>query len=189
MTSSPELPDIPDTPSGAPPHGLRWGVKASFVEYVRRSPGGKGSVSDGAVPVGATEVLYALAPTPPEAPAPGSARAWAFLGDVRFAGHGGMMFVRLAAPWVEVGPTGALLSIEDPHGAEGAPRVPLAELTLREQVSAEARADGVELWTSDDVRLTAQGAALFNDVYAPGETMDPLSVVVPIGSGAVGGLA
>ncbi|HEY1134820.1 MAG TPA: HtaA domain-containing protein [Nocardioides sp.] len=185
MTSPQESPDIPDTPSGAPPHGLRWGIKASFIDYVRRMPGGKGSISDGAVPVGAAEVLYALDAAPPVATLDGATRAWAFVGDVRFAGHGGMMFVRLASPWIEVGPDGARLTIEDPHQTPGAPRLPLADLTLVRHPSPEADADGVELWAADDVRLTAEGSSLFNDVYGAGEPFEPLTVVVPLGSGTV----
>ena len=180
MTSTTET----DRP-GAPPHGLRWGIKASFVAYVRRMPGGRSTISHGAGATGA-EVLYAFDPTPPDATSPGTARAWAFTGDVRFAGHGGMMFVRLATPWLEVDADGgARLSIEDPYQRPDAPRVPLADLTLARHSSPEVDADGVELWASHDVRLTAEAVELFNDVYAAGEPLDPLTVVVPIGSGTV----
>ncbi|GAB3071917.1 HtaA domain-containing protein [Nocardioides zeae] len=172
--------------AGAPAHGLRWGIKASFIDYVRRMPGGQGTIADGAVPVGTAEVLFTLDPTPPVGTSPGTTRAWAFAGDVRFAGHGGMMFVRLALPRLEVAPGGsARLTIEDPHQRPDAPRIPLVDLTLVQHPSPEAAADGVELWASDDVRLTAEGVALFNDVYAAGEPFEPLTVVVPIGSGTV----
>ncbi|MFW6772804.1 HtaA domain-containing protein [Nocardioides sp. CPCC 205120] len=193
MTEQPQGPDSSGVPAPppAPAHGLRWGIKTSFVEYVRRTPGGTGSVADGAVPVSPTEILFALAPEPP-APAElpeGTTRAWAFRGDVRFAGHGGMMFVRVAHPWLVLDGTGtgagdgATLSIEDPYATAGAPRVPLVTMTLAARPSPEAEADGVELWTAADVRLTPAGAELFNGVYPAGEPFEPVTVVVPAGSG------
>lgn len=172
----------PDQP-GAPRHGLRWGIKASFLDYVRRMPGSRGTIGDGAEPVGAAEVLWSLGPRPPAATMPDATHAWAFVGDVRFSGHGGMMFVRLAAPAVEVGPAGARLTIAGER--DDAPRLPLADLTLARHETPETEADGVELWMARDVRLTAAGAGLFNDVYAAGEPLEPLTLVVPVGSGAL----
>lgn len=48
-------------------HGLRWGLKKSFLDYVFRMPDGQGSVGEGAVPVGDGDLFFehdaATAPT------------------------------------------------------------------------------------------------------------------------------
>lgn len=151
-------------------HGLRWGLKKSFVDYVRRMPDGKGSVGDGAVPVGTGDLFYEH-----DAGRSG-ARVWAFRGDVRFRGHFGMLFVRVANPWLEIDGSSVVLSIEDPQAREDAPRVPLVTGTLQRLGDQ----DGTEVWGSDDVALTAEGVALFNDVYAEGEPFEPLVVQLPL---------
>lgn len=175
--------EIPPPPQGLPPHGLRWGIKASFIDYVRRMPGGRGTIGEGAVPVGASDTLYSLDPAPPTSAAvDGALRAWAFRGDVRFTGHGGMLFVRIANPWIVLGEQEAVLSIEDPYQTEGAPRIPLVTMQLRSDPAAEA--DGLEAWFSSDVRLTPEGVPLFNDVYQVGEPFEPLSVIAPLAGGA-----
>ncbi|MFJ3667381.1 HtaA domain-containing protein [Streptomyces sp. NPDC090106] len=150
-------------------HGLRWGLKKSFLDYVRRMPDGRGSVSDGAVPVGTGDLFY-------EHDAERSdAGVWAFRGDVRFSGHFGMLFVRVAHPWLRIDGTNVELSIEDPQAREDAPRIPLVTGTLRRLGSQ----DGTEVWGSEDVALTAEGVALFNDVYAEGEPFEPLVIQLP----------
>ena len=156
-------------------HGLRWGLKKSFVDYVRRMPDGKGSVGDGAVPVGAGDLFY-------EHEVAGSSDGvWAFRGDVRFSGHFGMLYVRVANPWVEVSEGRAVLTIEDPQAREGAPRVPLVTATLQRLGDRE----GTQVWGSDDVALTASGVALFNDVYAEGELFEPIVIQLPVAPSAV----
>jgi hypothetical protein len=155
-------------------HGLRWGLKKSFLDYVFRMPDGQGSVTDGAVPVGERDVFYE------HDVANSSDGVWAFRGDVRFSGHFGMLFVRVANPRLEIDGEKAVLSIEDPHAREDAPRVPLVTATLQ-QVGGDG--DTV-IWGSNDVALTAEGVPLFNDVYSPGEPFEPLVVQLPIGRGS-----
>ncbi|WP_052337035.1 HtaA domain-containing protein [Nocardioides alkalitolerans] len=170
---------VPEPAAGLPPHGLRWGIKTSFIDYVRRMPGGRGTVGEGATPVGSHEMLFALdaAPPPAEATA-GAVRAWAFRGDVRFTGHGGMLFVRVANPWVVLGADEAVLSIEDPYQTPDAPRLPLVTMRLRSDPAAEA--DGLEAWFSTEVRLTPEGVELFNDVYQVGEAFEPVAIIAPL---------
>jgi hypothetical protein len=147
-------------------HGLRWGIKSSFVDYVRKMPDGKGSVGDGAVPVGTGDIFYTY-----DAEA-STDEAWAFRGDVRFSGHFGMLFVRLAHPRLELGADGAaVLTIE---GAESE-RIALVTATVR-RVGGQ---DGTDLWGSDDVALTTAGVELFNEVYAEGEPFEPIVIQLP----------
>ncbi|MEU6325373.1 HtaA domain-containing protein [Streptomyces sp. NPDC047009] len=151
-------------------HGLRWGLKKSFVDYVRRMPDGKGSVGAGAVPVGTGDLFYE------HDVERSGAGVWAFRGDVRFSGYFGMLFVRVANPWLEIDGSSVVLSIEDPQARKDAPRVPLVTGTLQRLGDQ----DGTEVWGSDDVALTAEGVALFNDVYAEGEPFEPLVVQLPL---------
>ena len=156
-------------------HGLRWGIKGSFVDYVRRMPDGKGSVGNGAHPVGTGDLFYeyddgASTPATDDGPA-----VWAFKGDVRFSGHFGMLFVRVAHPRLEVRGATVVLTIEDPQAREGAPRVPLVTGTLQRVTTG----DGTQVWGSDDVTLTSDGVALFNDVYSEGEPFEPFVVQLP----------
>ena len=155
------------------PFGLLWGIKRSFVAYVRRMPDGQGSIHDGAVPLGEDTILF---------PAAGGTSAdgdtFTFRGDVRFRGHGGMLFVRVAAPVITVRGDRAELSIEDPYARADAERVPLVTLQLEPGPAPE----GAQVWLGSNVRLTEAGAVLFNDVYQPGEEFEQLSVILPLGS-------
>ena len=170
-----------EQPPGAPtpgdvPFGLLWGIKRSFIAYVRRMPDGQGSIHDGAVPLGEDTILFP--PVPDAGPAAaGADRTWAFRGDVRFRGHGGMLFVRVAAPLITVRGDVGELSIEDPYARPEGDRVPLVTLRLEPGPAPE----GATVWLGSDVRLTEAGSVLFNDVYQPGEPFEQLSVILPAG--------
>lgn len=157
------------------PFGLLWGIKRSFIDYVRRMPDGAGSVTDGAVPLEQNTILFPAGEAGPVALAEGADHTWSFHGDVRFKGHAGMLFVRVAAPRITVHGTAGELTIEDPYDRPDAERVPLVTLRL-ERGPAPA---GAAVWLGSEVRLTEAGSALFNDVYPPGEPFEQLSVVLP----------
>jgi hypothetical protein len=157
---------------GEIPFGLLWAIKRSFVAYVRRMPDGQGSVHDGAVPLGEDTILFPAA----ESTGADGDRTFTFRGDVRFRGHGGMLFVRVAAPVITVRGDRAELSIEDPYARADADRVPLVTL----QLEAGPAPEGAQVWLGSDVRLTEAGAVLFNDVYQPGEQFEQLSVILPL---------
>ena len=165
--------DPPDPPGLV--HGLRWGIKGSFVDYVRRMPDGKGSVGNGAHPVGTGDLFYEYDDEASTFATDDRPAVWAFRGDVRFSGHFGMLFVRVAHPRLEVRGAAAVLTIEDPEARDGAPRVPLVTATLQ-HVSTR---DGTQVWGSDDVALTSEGVALFNNVYTEGEPFEPIVVQLP----------
>ena len=163
-----------------PPFGLRWGIKNSFIDYVRRMPDGRGWVGDGAMPIGSHEILYAPEASEwgPTADGTGE-RTWTFRGDVRFSGHAGMLFVQVASPILTVldGSDGtARLTVANPPGSDGPDRLPLVTLRLHREPGPE----DVELWSGTDVRLTEAGTALFNDVYAAGEPFEPMTVRLPV---------
>ncbi len=169
-----------DGTTGEIPFGLLWGIKRSFIAYVRRMPDGQGSIHDGALPLGEDTILFPALETAADGATPGAGadpdHVWAFRGDVRFRGHAGMLFVRVAAPLITVRGDQAELSIEDPYARADADRVPL--VTLR--VEPGPAPEGGQVWLGSDVRLTEAGSALFNDVYQPGEPFEQLSVYLPL---------
>jgi hypothetical protein len=166
--------------SAAPPEvpfGLRWGIKKSFIDYVRRMPDGKGWVGDGAMPMGSHEILYAPDGAGRRPLDDGTVeRFWTFRGDVRFSGHAGMLFVQVASPVLTEVEGVAQLTVVNPDGTDGPERLSLVTLRLDRGPAP----DGFELWNGTDVRLTEAGTALFNDVYPPGEQLEPLTVVLPV---------
>ncbi|SHN12936.1 HtaA domain-containing protein [Cryptosporangium aurantiacum] len=155
-----------------PPYGLRWAIKRSFVDYVRRMPDGKGFVSAGAFPAGPHDIVF-----PPEAagrrtaPDGTAERYWTFHGDVRFSGHFGMLFVQFAEPRIDLRGEQGELSI-----ADGSERLSLATLRIAPVPTDE----DVELWAGTEVALTESGAGLFNDVYPVGEQLEDLLITLPV---------
>jgi hypothetical protein len=160
------------------PFGLRWGIKNSFVDYVRGLRDGKGWTGDGATPTGSHEILFA--PKAAEWGPPGgiAERSWFFRGDVRFSGHAGMLFVQVTSPVLTMFESldgTAQLTVATPPTSDGPDRLPLVTLHL----AREPAPKGVEVWSGTNVRLTEAGAALFNGVYPAGEPFQPLTMRLP----------
>jgi len=155
-----------------PVFGLQWGVKPSFLDYVARMHDGRMSVTDGATTTDGA--VFAFEPDPGATDA--EAGRFAFRGDVRFSAHAGMMFVRLADPRVTVSGSRAELTVLDPADRDGGSRLPLVTCTLEPRPTEEA----LRIWLATDVALTAEGAGLFNDVYAVGEPFAPLAIFLPL---------
>jgi hypothetical protein len=154
-----------------PALGLRWPIKRSFVNYVRAMADGVGSATQGASVTDSMDVIYEndLDFSSPN--------EWHFRGDVRFAGHSGMLFVKIADPRIRIlGPEGnAELTVADPYGSD----TRLQLVTLR--VIPQGVRGRAQTWVGTDVRLSADGVELFNYVYQPGEEFDSLEIVVEIG--------
>jgi len=145
-----------NAPRAAQP-GLRWGIKRSFLRYIARMPDGACSVTDGADPVDESAFRFESA---------GDLR---FRGDVRFSGHHGLLFVRIADPELLVdGTRGTLTVAGDPRDPDGPERVPLVTFELTDA------GDGTTNGTV--VRLTPHGAELFNSVYPAGEPFDDFTI-------------
>lgn len=154
---------------GPPEFGLTWPIKRSFVTYVLGMPDGRAGAVEGAFPLPDLSVVFEHDPSV-DAAALGD--GWAFRGDVRFAGHFGMLFVRIADPWLVRTDDGVLLTIADPDAQDDGPRVPLATVTVEQTGPGE--------WASTSVALTAQGSELFNSVYPVGDPLDPFTLRVPV---------
>ncbi|ONH32064.1 HtaA domain-containing protein [Protofrankia sp. BMG5.30] len=153
--------------------GLRWGIKATFLTYIARMPDGQGSISGGAQPAENDEFVFE--PDPSAAVPEGVDGFWAFRGDVRFQGHFGLLYVRIADPHVVLRGTEAELNVVEPFESETKPRIPLVRFTPRPGTAPP----GLRTWEAEDVRLLAEGAGLFNNVYSVGEPFEPLSITLP----------
>ena len=144
--------------------GLYWSVRDSFFRYVAGLRDGRASVSGGAsLTVSDPQVVVYPADSGQT-----TATVLAFRGDLRLAGHGGLLFVRLADPRIVLGGERAELSVADPLTEDGSgPRLRLVTLDLA------PHDDG---WSGSDVRLTPDGVGLFNHVYESGELFDALRI-------------
>jgi Htaa len=163
--------------------GLHWGIKASFLDYVSRMSDGRGTISGGATPTDGNVVIFQPAPDVVPPPLENGVLFFAFRGDVRFAGHSGLLYVRVADPWIVVRGREGELTVLDPYKPDEAPRLPLVRFTIAPESAGSAlsaNTDGADSvgWTSTDVRLAEEATALFNDVYPPGELFEPLAVFV-----------
>lgn len=153
--------------------GLYWSINTRFLSYIGRMPDGRCSATDGADLLEGRAFRFAPDPAGPKLDETGSGQL-RFRGEVRFAGHHGFLFVRVADPWLFVSKGEATLSIAPQPGESD--RLELVRLTLRRSPHRE---DGAQLphLAGTDVRLTAGGSELFNEAYAPGEPFDGLIVI------------
>jgi hypothetical protein len=166
--------------------GLRWAIKPSFVDYVARARDGRAYLSGGAAVNANNELLFeldghAVAAAPGEGDRgdgedqgahPG--HTFTFRGDVRFTAHFGMLFVRIARPQVTVRGLEGELTVVDPESPAG-DQLRLVTFTVADQVTE----DGVQRLEAADVRLTAEGAVLFGEVYQASEPFAPLMITIP----------
>lgn len=140
---------------------LRWGVRTSFLDYLRALDDGEANAGGDAAFDGA-EFQFPLADAAGFDPATGRG-ILTFSGSARFRGHGGMLDLVFADPHLTCGDEGALTVDVDGR------RVPFAMVDLGAG------------WTDAPAALTREGSALLNDVYPPGAQLDPLSVWIDFG--------
>lgn len=178
---------------------LQWSIKRQFLRYIASMPDGRCSVTDGADLASTLSSPGISAPErargedeiersagAPEASGsdqfsfgftgheigPRSVTV-SFCGDVRFSGHHGFLFVRIADPAIEIGPDrDGVLTIASPDPTEAdASRIPFARLRMSE----DAR-------VGTQVRLTPEGAELFGGAYGESEPLDDLALPVSAAS-------
>lgn len=169
-----------DEPTAAAPPGaalgLAWGIKGSFVDYVARMPDGRHSLGAGAHRTEAgTFVFPPVRGARRTTPDGLDERIWEFTGDVRFGGHFGMLFVRVADPRIAIRDGVGELTVADQAARDDGERETLATVVLRSVPAPE----GMLAWDSTEVLLHPSAVALFNDVYPAGEPLEQLSVVLP----------
>ena len=154
----------PDTSTAS----LAWGVKQSFRNYVQAT-GGTIDTAAGAERAADGGFTFAPAPGGDRLTRDAEARPHgrgAFLGEIRFEAHGGMLSVCLADPAVEIGPLGAVLTVAD--GPARARRVAIATLDL----AAATPGDDGEIVVP--AALTLDGSQVLGDHYPAATPLDPV---------------
>lgn len=173
MTTESEQPGEPGREDYRP--GLTWGLKRSFIRYVSRLPDGRHAETDGASVVRSSVFHFELADTAGYDRDTGLGLV-TFRGDVRIAGHGNLLFVMIADPWVEFRDDGGVLIVVDvQHWPDRDRRMPLATLGAAHR---DVTAAG-DVWAWLPAFLTAEGRAVFNDQYPTGTELDPLVISLP----------
>jgi hypothetical protein len=152
---------------------LRWNIKQSFRDYVAELPDGEESREGLDASAGADLVFPARETV---AAGQGPARVYKFSGAVSFAGHGGMLAVRLSDPWLEVDEQGRSVLSANVGAAGGAERrAPIASVD-----GAPALNDSAWTFAPDVTSLSVLGAAVLGSVYPPGADADGFDLrVVP----------
>ncbi|MET3923496.1 HtaA domain-containing protein [Arthrobacter sp. UYEF20] len=158
-------------PDPLPPLGLSWGIKRSFIDYINSLPDGAVSAVNGAAIDEAG--LFRFAPDAADYDAVRGTGILRFRGDVRLAGHHGMMFVRLLDPWIAFTGGRGILSISTGDDG-GQDRTAVAIL----RAGAPRDVGGSLFWEHVDVVISPEGSELFDGQYAAGQPMDPLFIRV-----------
>jgi hypothetical protein len=144
---------------------LGWGVKQSFRNYVE-SVGGRIETLGAAVRATDGGFIFPAAPDgdlrlDEDGRPTGVGR---FAGEVRFEAHGGMLSVLLTALAIEIGPSGAVLTVAGERGE----RLELATLDL----AAITSGDDGDLVIP--VALSMDGSYFLGDHYPPRTALDPV---------------
>ena len=156
-------------PDPLPALGLSWGIKRSFIDYISSLPDGSVSATDGATV--AEPSLFCFSPESSDYDVGRGTGVLRFRGDVRLAGHHGMLLVRLLNPWISFTGGSGVLSISTGDGQD---RTPVGFLTP----SMPRVADRSLVWDPVDVVISPEGSELFDGQYAAGQPMDPLFIRV-----------
>ena len=131
-------------------------------------------MSDGATATYQNEVLFPFDPSvPPRIRA--SETFLAFAGAITFVAHAGMLWVRIADPWVNITGDRGSLTVQYPETPDSQARIEFASFT----VAAHEEFDGQERWTAEQVQLLSSGLTVFGDVYEAGEALEPFTMTVP----------
>lgn len=150
---------------------LSWGVKQSFRNYVEAT-GGTIETGEGAERAADGVIVFAAAPDSGlSLDADGKlAGHGKFLGQVRFEAHGGMLSVFLADPVLEIGPSGATVTVADSEARTY--RVEIARLDLAAMTSGAA--GDLVIPTA----LTMDGSRLLGDHYPSTTVLDPVRLTL-----------
>jgi len=162
----------PQNPSMTEPNrpGLSWGVKDSFTRYIDSMPDGRRGAGHGATEAGHGVFYFELDDASGYDPADRNGVV-KYRGDVRYKGHGGMLFVMIVDPWIEFREAGAVLTtIDAEHWPDKERRIELATL-LPLRAGAGRLPEGWEAW---EAQLAPAGVEVFNGVYAVGELLEPV---------------
>ncbi|HSN35851.1 MAG TPA: HtaA domain-containing protein [Arthrobacter sp.] len=157
------------SPDPLPPLGLSWGIKRSFIDYIHSLPDGSVSAIGGASV--AESSLFCFSPDASDYDIARGTGVLRFRGDVRLAGHHGMLLVRLLDPWITFTSGSGVLSISTGDGPD---RTAVGFLSP----TKPRNAGGSLVWDHVDVVISPEGSELFDGQYAAGQPMDPIAIRV-----------
>ena len=156
------------------PHALEWGIKQSLVDYVLGMHDGSVTVTDPASEIGAG---YRFPPeSAQQASEDGTLR---FAGTVTLSGHGGLLKIVVADPWL-VPVTSAVAGSAGTGSAEDRWSLTIVDPYEPGSRLVFASIDGLgfETGAAHGTRLTADGADLFfSGPYTEGTELDDPRVV------------
>jgi hypothetical protein len=171
------MPETNDkTPEQPPGPSLTWSIKRSLLRYIASMPDGRCSVTDGAdveQAEGTNRFCYEFDSLATET---GDLVA-KYRGDVRFSGHHGMLFIRLADPEVVIGADRRGTLSVPAEATASAARINLVRFVLEN--SGHQPGPGLEAYQATSVRLTAEGADVFGGVYGDAEPFDDFNLTLP----------
>lgn len=147
--------------------GFAWGVKETFLSYVRAMPGGFIGCGGGAGVTNTDEFFFPLA----DVSSAEHVLRLEFRGEVKFIAHQGLMTVTLKDPIINMQAHQAALSVRAGEG-----QIAIATIELPEMVDD----DGVAMWRNATTRLAGNGPEMFGGNYVLGETLAPLTLRVPV---------
>lgn len=147
--------------------GLAWGIRRTFVSYVRAAGGAVAVVPPAGLT--ATGEFYFPFDTA-KAQSEESQPRLQFSGQIGFLAHGGFLRVELSNPRVTLGAE-CTLTAETSTGT----RVNIVAVILPEPTG-----DGtVTMWLDAGTRLHADAVELFGGSYEAGEEFAPLTIRIP----------
>ena len=160
---------LPPSDTRTETYGITWGVRASFLAYIRGASDGSIELSGDAAftPEGAIHFPFARL----EGNESDDERWIRCGGGALFQAHFGMLRIPLQNLTVRVVPGGATLLSEQSDGS----LFPIANVELSDP---EITADGV-VWAAAPVALNEPGSRYFGSNYPEGTPMDPLLIRLP----------
>ena len=154
--------------AGAPPLRLKWGIKQSFREYVRAISDARLEVDS--LPSESWEQEFAFAAA--EQPGTLESGSLSFSGEVFLSGYRGMLAVRVRDPRIVQTGADLVLDIMHPDFRDATTeRLPVALLGS----FAPAQDDDQQSFAAQ-ATLLASATRVFDDIYAPGTELDPVTI-------------
>lgn len=141
---------------------LFWGIKPSFLRYVKSLPDCLITTQDGARQDSRTgEFIFPLSE---RKELTNGGYSLEFSGDVRIKAHGGMLLLIFMNPWLTLTDAGTELSVID--------LMHWPDTSKREIIGRSLESTGTEF----SMRLAEQALETFNNVYPAGEPLAPARI-------------
>ncbi|WP_419995185.1 HtaA domain-containing protein [Streptomyces boninensis] len=165
---------------------LKWGVKESFRKYVTGIAAGEITVADGAEQAADNGPFTFTGGTGSYDPATHAVDS-AFKGSVRFTSKAHGFDIKLAdLKLTTENATAGAITADITAAGETSEDVELADLDLSGVKPGQGEG-GAMTFADIPAKLTAKGAAAFNNMYEEGETLDPATLSVKAASGGSSG--